>query len=72
MILTLFSLLGNYKSNTQNRQLLVGLSMLLTVIIIWVKNQITFFYKERLKEKLIKELENELVQEKNKNKNIYD
>jgi len=72
MILTLFSLLGNYKSNTQNRQLLVGLSMLLTVIIIWVKNQITFFYKERLKEKLIKELENELVQEKNKNKNISE
>lgn len=69
IIFIIFALL---KQDVFNEYLLIGFSILSLLFIIWIKNQFSLFYKERLKEKLIKDLENELEQEKNKNKTISE
>ncbi len=61
MAIIIFSLLGK---DLINEYLLLGTFFLLVGTIIWIKRQITFHYKDTLKEKTIKELERDLEEQK--------
>lgn len=56
----IYSLLGNYRGYKFNTYLFIGIIIELICMTIWIKRKITTYYKQKLKEKTIEELEIEI------------
>lgn len=56
----IYSLLSNYKGYVFNTYLFIGILIEAICLFIWIKRRITKFYKQKLKEKTIEELEKEI------------
>ena len=61
MIILIYRLLGNYREDISQACLLVGLFFCGIGIVIWIQRSITQSYKQKMKEKIIQELENEVI-----------
>lgn len=58
-----YSLLGNsFRGITFNTYLFTGIIIEIICLIVWIRRKITKYYKQKLKEKTIEELENEIKQ----------
>lgn len=67
-----YSLLGSTDDNRFKTYLFLGIVIESICMFIWIKQKITKYYKQKLKEKTIEELENEIKEKDKEIKNILE
>lgn len=67
-----YSLLGGFKGRTFNTYLFTGIIIEFSCLFIWINSKITSYYKQKLKEKTIEELENEIKEKDNEINKILE
>ena len=60
--IVIYSILGNYRGYMFNTYLFTGILIEAICMFVWIRRKITKYYKQKLKEKTIEELENEIKQ----------
>lgn len=60
--IVIYSILGNYRGYMFNTYLFTGILIKAICMFVWIRRKITKYYKQKLKEKTIEELENEIKQ----------
>ena len=60
--IVIYSILGDYRGYMFNTYLFTGILIEAICMFVWIRRKITKYYKQKLKEKTIEELENEIKQ----------
>lgn len=69
IVLIIYSIIPN---TTHTRYIFVGLSIEAICLFIWIKKKITIYYKQKLKEQTVEDLQNEIKEKDNKINEILE